>query len=55
MCGRYAIECEEENVFLKEILEEINRRYMGNPISDRMKTGEIFPNLFTLFHHLVST
>ena len=43
MCGRYAIECEEENIFLKEILEEINRRYAGNPILDRMKTGEIFP------------
>ncbi len=43
MCGRYAIECEEENIFLKEILEEINRRYAENPILDRMKTGEIFP------------
>jgi putative SOS response-associated peptidase YedK len=43
MCGRYAIECEEENIFLKEIIEDINRRYAGEPLLSRMKTGEIFP------------
>ena len=43
MCGRYAIECEEENIFLKEMLEEINRKYAGQPLLSRMKTGEIFP------------
>jgi putative SOS response-associated peptidase YedK len=43
MCGRYAIECEEENIFLKEILEEIGRRYADNPILSQMKTCEIFP------------
>lgn len=43
MCGRYAIACEEENIFLKEILEEINRRYAGQPKLEQMKTGEIFP------------
>lgn len=43
MCGRYAIECEEENIVLKEIMEEINRKYAGDPLLPRMKTGEIFP------------
>ena len=43
MCGRYAIECEEENIVLKEIMEEINRKYAGDPLLSRMKTGEIFP------------
>ena len=43
MCGRYAIECEEENIILKEIMEEINRKYAGDPLLSRMKTGEIFP------------
>ncbi len=43
MCGRYAVECEEENIVLKEIIEEINRKYAGDPLLSRMKTGEIFP------------
>lgn len=43
MCGRYAIESREENAFLKEILEDVDRRYAGNPILSKMKTGEIFP------------
>ncbi len=43
MCGRYAIECEEENIILKEIMEEINRKYAGDPLLSGMKTGEIFP------------
>lgn len=43
MCGRYAIECEEENIVLKEIMEEINRKYAGDPLLSHMKTGEIFP------------
>jgi putative SOS response-associated peptidase YedK len=44
MCGRYAIECEEENVEFKEIIEEINRRYAGKAELTRLKTGEIFPS-----------
>lgn len=43
MCGRYAIECEEENIELKEIIEEIGRRYAGKPELAFLKTGEIFP------------
>jgi putative SOS response-associated peptidase YedK len=43
MCGRYAIECEEENIELKEIIEEVNRRYAGKPELARLKTGEVFP------------
>src|SRR5664280_2833904 len=42
MCGRYAIECEEENIFLKEILEETNRKYAGRPLLSCLHMGEIF-------------
>jgi putative SOS response-associated peptidase YedK len=41
MCGRYAIYTEEENLEMREIIREINDRYVND--IGRMKTGEIFP------------
>ena len=43
MCGRYAIQFEEENVEFREIIESINQKYAGTEALARMKTGEIFP------------
>lgn len=44
MCGRYTVFTEEENIEIKEILNEVNRKF-GYTKDDvkQMKTGEIFP------------
>lgn len=41
MCGRYALFTEEENQEVREIINEINKRYKEE--ASKMKTGEIFP------------
>lgn len=46
MCGRYQISMEEDILEMREILAEINRRYFGTPMQDKIKTGEIFPTDF---------
>ena len=43
MCGRYHIDTEEEIQEMREILEELNRKYADSPQHALMKTGEIFP------------
>jgi putative SOS response-associated peptidase YedK len=43
MCGRYSVYTEQENIELREIMEEIDRRYNQAPERERMRTGEIFP------------
>ena len=43
MCGRYHIDTEEEIAEMREILEEINRKYADSQQHAQMKTGEIFP------------
>ena len=43
MCGRYHIDTEEEIQEMREILEELNRKYADSPQHAQMKTGEIFP------------
>ncbi len=41
MCGRYYIDNEEENVKLRAILQELDRRRL--PGSEDVHTGEVFP------------
>ncbi len=43
MCGRYFIASEEDELAIKEILEEINKKYKNTPELSAMKTGEIYP------------
>lgn len=43
MCGRYQVSTEEDIIEIREILEEINKRYKDKPDISAMKTGEIFP------------
>jgi putative SOS response-associated peptidase YedK len=43
ICGRYLISTEEEIIEVREIMDEINRRYLGKPEYASMKSGEIFP------------
>lgn len=43
MCGRYSVMTEEDILEMREILEEINRRFMGDPLLGSLRTGEIFP------------
>lgn len=43
MCGRYTVSDEHENIIIREIINEANRRYFGTPGQKAMKTGEIFP------------
>lgn len=43
MCGRYYIGNEEETIEMREILDEVNRRYLNAHELAAMKTGEIFP------------
>ncbi|NLN45441.1 MAG: SOS response-associated peptidase [Clostridiaceae bacterium] len=43
MCGRYSVMTEEDILEMREILEEINRRYAGDPRLAELRTGEIFP------------
>jgi putative SOS response-associated peptidase YedK len=43
MCGRYVIETEEENIEIKEILNELNRKFSNSEVMSTLKTGEIFP------------
>lgn len=42
MCGRYTLYTEEENIELKGIMEEINRKLAGEPVS--LPSGEVFPS-----------
>ena len=41
MCGRYIIQTEEENLEMRKIINQINKRFKENSV--QMKTGEIFP------------
>jgi putative SOS response-associated peptidase YedK len=43
MCGRYYVGTEEEIAEMREILEEINRKYADSEKHANMRTGEIFP------------
>ena len=43
MCGRYSVMTEEDILEMREILEEINRRYAGDPQLGSFRGGEIFP------------
>jgi len=42
MCGRYAIYTEEENLEIREIIRDINDRYIN--AAEQMKLGEICPS-----------
>lgn len=43
MCGRYYIEQEEDIAEMRQILDEINKRFYGDEKLGRLRTGEIFP------------
>ncbi len=43
MCGRYYIDDEDDIIAMREIIDEINRRYSGTPEFAELKTGEIRP------------
>lgn len=43
MCGRYTVFTEEEVIEMREIINEVNLRYLNTQEHARMKTGEIFP------------
>ncbi len=43
MCGRYTVFTEEEVIEMREIINEVNQRYLNTPEHANMKTGEIFP------------
>ena len=43
MCGRYHIETEEDIQEMREILQEISRKYADSEQHASMKTGEIYP------------
>ena len=43
MCGRYYVEDEETIIEMREIINEINRKYSDSATAPKMKTGEIFP------------
>ena len=40
VCGRYSVMTEEDILEMREILEEINRRYAGDPRLAELRTGE---------------
>lgn len=42
MCGRYYIDNEEENLKVRVILKELNRRRL--PMYDQVRIGEVFPS-----------
>lgn len=44
MCGRYVIMTQEENEELRNIINEINDRYIDEKRTPAFKTGEIFPS-----------
>jgi putative SOS response-associated peptidase YedK len=46
MCGRYTVFTEEEIIEMREIMAEINRRYIGTAEIAKMKAGEICPTDF---------
>lgn len=46
MCGRYYVGTEEEIAEMREILEEINRKYADTEKHAKMSTGEIYPTNF---------
>lgn len=43
MCGRYAIFTEEDNLEIRNIINELNERYKASSSKPEFKTGEIFP------------
>jgi putative SOS response-associated peptidase YedK len=43
MCGRYTVFTEEEVIEMREIMAEINRRYIGTAELTKMKAAEVFP------------
>jgi putative SOS response-associated peptidase YedK len=43
MCGRYYIADEEEIIEMREIIKDVNQRYVDRTELAAMKTGEIFP------------
>jgi len=43
MCSRYFVMGEEDAYELREIIDEVNRRYPGAPEAKAMATGEVFP------------
>ena len=47
MCGRYAIYAEEDIIQMREIINEVNKRYSEKPENNQnmtvVKTGEIYP------------
>lgn len=43
MCGRYYIESEEDNIEIRNIIDEINRKFADSTTAMQMKIGEIFP------------
>lgn len=43
MCGRYYVADEEEIIEMREIINEVNKRYADSEKLAVMKTGEIFP------------
>jgi putative SOS response-associated peptidase YedK len=43
MCGRYTVFTEDEVIEMRDILSEVNQRYIGSLELSAMKTGEIFP------------
>lgn len=46
MCGRYFLNLDENIEEIKKILDEISHKYEGNPILQKVKSGEIFPTEF---------
>lgn len=43
MCGRYFIEADQDNQEMRQIIEQLNRRYQDTPEREQMSTGEVFP------------
>ncbi|NLM77430.1 MAG: SOS response-associated peptidase [Ruminococcaceae bacterium] len=44
MCGRYYIDQEEDLAEMRQILEEVNRRFQNTAVLDAVRTGEIAPS-----------
>lgn len=43
MCGRYTVLTEEENIELREIIAQLNKRHDGSAQAQAFRPGEIFP------------
>jgi len=43
VCGRYYVATEDEDIEIRAIIDEVNRKFYGSPELINMKIGEIYP------------